>query len=280
MCIVGLMAACEIINPEESIPAYIHIEPFEVTTALTQGSTSSKITEAWLTVDGDFLGAYSLPADIPVLKEGEVELRIEAGIKDNGITATPEIYPFYMPYITQATLKPAESIDILPRAVYRNGIDFAMLEDFEQPPYFFTQDIDGNLNTRVTPSSEDVFEGSRSGKITLTPENNIIEVATDFARPFKEVNKDGIYVYLELNYKTDTQIAFGLIGNHSGNQLPEVFYQPILFPKEEWNKIYLNLSEVVFSLDAETYQVAILAQLPAEMEEAHIWLDNVKLIHF
>lgn len=275
-----MLTACDIINPEEQIPAYLHIEPFELNANATQGSGHSKITDVWLSVDGEFLGSYSLPADIPLLKEGNVEIELQAGIKDNGISALPEIYPFYTSYLTQVQLTPAQSVEVRPTVTYIDDINFAMLEDFEQAPHFFTQDIDGNLGTEITASNEEVFEGASSGRITLTASNTIIEVATDVTRAFKEVDKDGIYVYLELNYKTDVPIAFGLIGNFDGNQAPEILYEPILFPKQEWNKIYLNLSTVVFNLNAEAYQIAILAQLPDDKEEANIWLDNVKLIHF
>lgn len=280
MLLLVSLTACEVINPEEQLPSYIHIEPFEFSVNATQGSPSAKITEAWLSIDGEFLGAYSLPADVPILKSGTVEIQLEAGIKDNGISALPEIYPFYAPYITQVQLSAENPVEIRPSLEYKNGINFAMLENFEQLPHFFNQDLDGNDATKIVISSEEVFEGQSSGKIRLTPGNSIIEVATDLARAFKEVNKDGIYVYLELNYKTDAQIAFGLIGNFGNNQSPEIQYEPVLFPKGEWNKIYLNLSQIVFDLKAESYQIAILSQIPSELEEATIWLDNIKLIHF
>ena len=45
-----------------SIPAYIHIENifFEADTSLGQGSSSSAITDAWPSVDGQLLGANNL----------------------------------------------------------------------------------------------------------------------------------------------------------------------------------------------------------------------------
>ena len=276
----SLLTACELLNPEEPIPSYIYIESFELDTESFQGSSSEKITEAWLTVDEEFLGAYRLPISIPILKEGEVEIKLEAGIKDNGITATPEIYPFYAPYRTIVNLKPTETVEIRPRTTYLDGIDFAMVENFEQGFQFFTYDLDGNENTNIIASGAEIFEGGKSGRILLTPENPIIEVATDISRTFKDVTKDGIYVYLELNYKTEAEIAFGLLGTSEGITTPEKLYEPILFKKDEWNKVYINLTSMIFSLDADEYQVAILSQLPDGMEEARIWLDNIKLIHF
>ncbi|MEZ4984834.1 MAG: hypothetical protein R2795_07325 [Saprospiraceae bacterium] len=85
---------CDFINPEEGIPSYLFIEEFTLTTGPAQGSNSHKITEAWVFVDDIFLGVYDLPATVPVLETGSHTVRVEAGIRDNGLGDFPNIYPF------------------------------------------------------------------------------------------------------------------------------------------------------------------------------------------
>ncbi|MCB0638866.1 MAG: hypothetical protein KDC54_19695, partial [Lewinella sp.] len=52
-----LLPACDLINPEEPIPAYLYVAPFALNTAPNiEGSNSAKITEGWVFVNGEFLG--------------------------------------------------------------------------------------------------------------------------------------------------------------------------------------------------------------------------------
>lgn len=277
-----LIIACDLIDPEEPLPSYIYVTPFESqATNNQQGTTNHKITEAWLTVDGEFLGVYNLPAHIPILKEGVVDIFLEAGIKDNGISTLPEIYPFFNPFQATATLQPLATDTIRPIATYRNNIAFALIEDFESSEHVLTDEIDGDENTRVVLSTEDVFEGNQSGKIELTTSHSRISVASRFNERFRGIQEKGVQVYIELNYKTDIELGIGLIGHYDNiNQPSEALYEPILFPKETWNKVYLNLSEAAFVLGADEYQIAFIAALPNELDRGSIWLDNIKLIHF
>ena len=62
-----------------------------------QGSNFKAITDAWVYVDDGLIGAFELPATIPVLAEGKHKLEIRPGIKLNGISSTRAPYPFYQP---------------------------------------------------------------------------------------------------------------------------------------------------------------------------------------
>ena len=90
------------------IPAYIEIERFyynnqdENQKPYTQNYHSTKITDAWVTMDGQFLGAFELPCKIPILYEDNHSdshaFDIYPGIKVNGIAATRLKYPFYQKF--------------------------------------------------------------------------------------------------------------------------------------------------------------------------------------
>ena len=279
------LSSCDLINPEEEIPAYIYIEEFSFSTDIaSEGSASTKITEGWLSVGGDFLGAYSLPALVPVLAKGNQMITINPGIKDNGIISTPEIYPFYDPFVIEVELE-ANVIDtIRPNSGYLDNVQFAFVEDFERENHVFQDDLDGNEGTRIVLTDEEVFEGNFSGQIRLDRENAFIEVAT--LDRYRDLISNGAVVYLEVNYKSEVPVLFGLVGHEEGifNQ-GLTFYDPGFTAKDEWNKIFFNMTPLIFENNFPEYQFSIQTILPIEngdftMENANIWLDNIKLLHF
>src|ERR1039457_4232719 len=88
--------SCEKFSGDQTIPAYLKIDSIYITTKTeTQGSASHSITDAWVYVDDQFIGAYQMPARFPVLKEGKHKVEVFAGIKKDGIAATRTPYPFY-----------------------------------------------------------------------------------------------------------------------------------------------------------------------------------------
>ncbi|MEM1325127.1 MAG: hypothetical protein AAGI23_04185 [Bacteroidota bacterium] len=282
LCLTLQLASCELVNPEEAIPAYIQIDTIQfVNNSAARGTAQQKIVEAWVTVDDDFLGTYDLPATIPVLKSGAANVIVRPGIKDNGIGSLSEIYTFFRPFETSVTLSPTETAILQPSTSYISDINFAFVEDFESGVNWFTDDLDGDSVTVIQTTTEDVFEGNQSGVIRLTSANPIVEVATDFGRQFRDLQTKGVEVYLEMHYKTDVELAIGAIGHQEGVFTPEEkIYEPILFPKSDWNKVYLNLSQAVFTLQSVGFQITFLAGLDPGQESGDIYIDNIKLIHF
>ena len=84
------LASCDLINPEEEVPAYLYIDEFTLgpNPNINHGSLSSRITNAYVFVGGDVLGLVSLPALLPVTLTGEQEVIIDPMIRDNGVAAT------------------------------------------------------------------------------------------------------------------------------------------------------------------------------------------------
>lgn len=279
------LAACDIINPAEDVPAYLYVPDFTLTTnAITEGSASEKITDVWLSVDGGFLGAYTLPALIPVLELGGRDIALQAGIKDNGINSTPEIYPYYQDFRVNRTLSPGQVDTLRPAIRYRDDVQFAFIENFERNGQIF-QDVRRGSLDQIQIITTDVFEGSASGLITLDSANSVLEVAT--TERFSGLASRSPFVYLEVNYKSDVPVLFGLIGNRK-NGIPSqevIILDPGFVPKAEWNKIYFNLSYLINEINQEEYQVVFQAFIPIEngqfsRKQANVWLDNIKLLHF
>lgn len=281
-----LWGGCDLINPTEETPAYLYVTGYEMTTnALLEGTNSHKITDVWLSVDGNFLGVYTLPALIPVLESGEHVLTLDAGIKDNGINSTPEIYPFYQSYEVTVDLQPNETDTIRPTTQYRSATKFAMLEPFETTQHQFRDVRQPAGATGIQLSALDAFEGQTSALISLDTAKQFVEIAT--LNEYRDLLKTGGYVYLEVNYKSEVPVIFGVVGHLDSGGLgsSSTLYEPGFLPKEEWNKIYFNLTKMIFDGDFDSYQIIFQAFIPNEnnkptLNTAKVWLDNIKLVHF
>ena len=100
--LILIMSSCEKFSGDQTVPAYLSIDSIYLTTNYySQGTTSQRITDAWVTVDNVFIGAFELPAKFPVLKTGNHKVKIWPGIKKNGISATRISYEYYNPIETE-----------------------------------------------------------------------------------------------------------------------------------------------------------------------------------
>ncbi len=288
-CIYGfllaLLPACQPDPDMDDIPAYLYMEPFTLVTSPTQGSNATRITEAWLTVEGQFLGAYRLPGQAPILERGEREISLFAGIKDNGLAAVPEIYPFYTPFRTTISLQPNIVDTLRPVVSYDPDTRFAFIDDFERgAPLLGDLRIGTDIN-RLRPSDADVFEGRFSGRIYLDTLNPVVEIGT-LAR-YRGLTDRNPAVYLEVNYRSEVPVVWGVIGYQDGSPATDgtPIFEPGFLAREDWNKIYFNLSTLFVQGNFDEYQIALRASIPREnnvftLKQAEIWLDNIKLVHF
>jgi len=274
--LVGLsFPSCSKEKLEAQIPAYIAIDHFNLTTnTSTQGSASEKIVDAWVYVNDDLLGVYTLPAKIPVLAEGVRNLKIYAGIKENGIGSTRVRYLMYTPYDEQVNFVVGETITINPDITYQSSLQFPFLEDFENASLPFS--YHANSDTDLTKSAIDVFEGDFSGRVFLTPSMSFFEMQTT---TLTSLPTNGAPIALEFDYKCNETM---LVGIYAGTeQLSLVFINPTT----SWNKIYVNLTGIVSSRpNAGSYKVYFgildVPSLPFLTANPELYFDNMKIVHF
>lgn len=266
---------CDFINPEETIPSYIYINPFSFTCDPSQGFASEKILDGWVYANGQFIGAYELPATVPVLYSGATEIIVYPGIKENGISGTGIIYPFYTGYITTAELTEKETTTINPTCTYKPGAEtFIYLENFEIGNSFYA--INSEADMTVTYNPEEVFEGVRSGVATLTGEVDTLRVSTG-SLLFPTQDK---LLFLEIDYKCDISYNVWINCNTISGQTIASSVLTIT-AKEDWNKIYINLnSQLSFFSEYQpaSYNLEIRATKPEETDTASLFFDNLKII--
>ncbi|MEO1436489.1 MAG: hypothetical protein AAFV80_13200, partial [Bacteroidota bacterium] len=258
LILTGMLAgSCSLVDPDEEIPGYLHIEPWTLDAQGGQGTEQQRITDVWVAVDDQLVGAFFLPVTIPVLADGPTEVSLFPGIIENGITDTRDIYPFFnqMTFINDFT--PLQVDTINPLTTYRSNTQFVFVEDFEGSN-LFGQDIDGNANTLLSLTSQEVFEGSASGLFSLIGDDAVGVAATSLLFDLPTVNSP---IYLELHFKTDVQFTVGILGTFiDGTQqfLPKL----VLTPRDDWRKVYINIELEVQSLAARDYQIYFEAVKP------------------
>ncbi|MBC8464495.1 MAG: hypothetical protein H8D62_02335 [Bacteroidetes bacterium] len=272
--LVLLFASCDIINPAEDTPAFIYIEDFTIATTSSQGSHSSKITDAWVWVGSENQGVYPLPAHIPVLQSGTQTIFIEAGIKTNGISASRESYPFYTTHEQEIDLNPNETDTVRPDISYTvNEIPF--IEDFEKGNalHIFSDSINHSIDNEFTDTLENQM-GNYFGKIAIDGDAyEVFECGTDDLN--LPTDKP---VYLEMDYKCNTTMVVGLYANNNSQvEKNAIIY---LNPKTQWNKTYIFLSEYLVSYNnANSYKLFFGMIRDTSQTQSEMYLDNIKIVY-
>lgn len=275
LCLL-ILASCSEENLEPGVPAEVVIDNFDFSANFAvEGSARQKIKDVWVFVDGATIGVFELPVSVRILKSGIGELRLDPGIELNGIATTRVNNPFFEPFIIDDfTFKPDSSMMVIPQTSYRESTVFAWIEDFENPSVSLdTANLGGN--TAITRySGEQVFEGNFSGIINLDSIHNTFEAATFSSHALPS---NGSPVLLEMHYKNDYYFSVGII-EEGYTQIIKTEIM-VLYPSEEWNKIYINFTDQVRASSANTFKVFVRTYLQDTSLAAEIQIDNMKLLY-
>lgn len=274
-------------DEQEAVPSYIRIEPFVVDAG--GDAAWHKITDGWLYVNGEFLGAYTLPATVPVLAEGLSEVLVFPGVKENGIAGTPNIYPILTRYDRDHQLLPGQTVAVTPDARYDTGAKFPW--PIERGSFdagtasslvIENRDQDAGLDFELT--TDGAFSG-RSLLLQVDTAHRIMQVATELVSLPATFAKE---VWMELHYKNDLPFILYLIGKDDSNaEVPLPVYQFNKTDNFSWNKIYINLTESLITLqNSDQYRLFFQLSLQPDIQgnlpatEGKVYLDNIRLAHF
>lgn len=273
-------SSCEIINPDEEIPSYVRVENISLLTdTLTEGSSTNKISDVWLYVDDQPLGVYEMPVSIPVLEAGTHALQIRAGVIVNGIASTRVYYPFYAFYNDTVNLVPGSITTVSPVVHYYSGTVFSMNEPFNGPGYqiIATAGV-SDTNYYVVTDAANTFEGP-AGAAYLDASHPVFECESNDSLVLPINNP----VYMELNYKSNTEFTVGMYGiilqqHYDLNVLN-------IRPSSEWKKIYINLTPAITLFtnafgNAFGYKPYIRMTRNSDVGDAQLYFDNIKVVHF
>jgi hypothetical protein len=270
--------SCNIINPTEKIPAYISVDTFLLNTDVgIQGSNAAKITDAWIYVNDNLIGAFELPCKVPALFEGKCKISVGPGIKTNGIAATRTIYPFYKNYFTEVDLIPEGETKLSPLTVYFDSLTFAYKSNFDDAAGISLEATNrSDTSIQITYNQTEVFEGNGSLKAELTQDSAFLEFKQVDAVPLP---KQGEFVFLEMNYKCNGLLNVELYSNYPSSA-PHIDKVLTLLPSENWNKIYIDLTRYVSTqVNAINYTLYFSMIKLGGTESIKVYMDNLKIVH-
>ncbi len=275
-----LLAGCK--DEPEPIPAYLHIEPFTVNA--TGGADWQKITEGWVYVNNQLLGGFTLPATVPVLADGESQVLVFPGVKENGLTSTPAVYPFLERFEAEVVLTSGQTTNLQPATKYAPAAIFPW--SVERASFNTTsvnlEDRDGDSLSTFVLTTDGAFEG-RSVLLSVDTAHRINDVATELLLDLPVTQAQP--VRLEMNYKNDIPFELWVLGTQgNASELSLGVYQFV--PAENWNKIYFNLTTFLIALNQDKYRLLFRVNLPRDdkgniiQNTGTVLLDNLRIIHF
>ena len=295
------VSSCKKFEGSQTVPSYIRIESIEVdplTDYSVFGASTSKVTDAWVYVDDQLIGAYELPSTFPVLKKGPHKVAVYGGIKVDGRSSARDRYPFYQPVVYQnLNLVEDSTVNLHPVLRYYpigDGTNVGWIEDFE------------NANT-LLPESDSAIGISRvsggeawqsvnsywSGKVELPPDSLDFTIVTSEELNFHSSMEYGMYCMLEMDYNCNDTFFVGVkyYMDYQLNTMPLVKVTPTDKQHDQpqrWNKIYINIGPTINENSRCSYfQVYFTSNLNTIYdpeyhqisEPRYFYFDNLKLLY-
>ncbi|MDG1252572.1 MAG: hypothetical protein P8N56_02725 [Schleiferiaceae bacterium] len=292
MCVIIAFWNCDRAQIDE--PAFLHVESLALAPVSNAafGNTSSKVTTAWVEVNGQNLGAHHLPFNLPVLIDGEgpAEVRLYPGININGIASFRGIYPFYTDYSAQVNLQRGKTSQVPAGGPNVLAYDYSGLG--------------GNLIVENLENFESVGQRLVATSQSDTSWILVNDAALKFPAPMGESNvysgmaildtgitrfevhsleryvlpKLSANVYVELDYRCSQPLSIGVIAYRPGQiiQMPTA----TLNPSSTWNHAYINLiTEVSGVPDASDFRIYIGTIKAGNGKLDTVLVDNVRLVY-
>ena len=275
MVAIGAFAfgGCSVFDPAEEIPSYVRINSIslQINNSQVEGTASHKITDAWIYIDGDLIGAFEMPVSVPILAEGAHTILVLPGIKQNGLSSTRAIYPEYRGWSSTITLTRGQVVSVSPVVEYYPATNFMWICNFEPPGVNISDNYGPWPGRMQVITGASAFEGS-SGYVTLDSDTNEF-----YAQSSTSYSFNGAYdIYLEMNYKCNQSFVVGIYNTTNGNYVPWCDVQA----STEWNKIYIRLNDAVTTQPPNgIYHVYIAMKKDDAVSNPWLALDNLKLIN-
>lgn len=274
---INLLSSCVKNNPD---PSWLEVKEWNLldNISVTEGELTHNFTDAWVYVDDKIIGVFEVPFKIPLLLEGNVNIKIYPAVRNNGISATKKIYPFVEVYEINSTLVKNQVLTLIPVTKYKEFTQF-WIADFEDA----NDKIEDDINSQVqlfTNNDPTILEwGNYYGQVNLTTNDSLWIAYTemDLALP------KGEEVYLEIDYYNTNSVVTGVLAiSPSGvKNNPNIQLNAQDPATVKWKKIYIDLKEIVSSsTGAVNFRQSFQAILDEGDSEGTIIFDNIKVVHF
>ncbi len=271
-------ASCK--DEAEQIPAYLSLKPFEV--SAPGGVAWQEITDGWLYVNGQYLGAYTLPALIPVLAEGDSEVQLFPGVKENGIEDTPNIYPYLTKFTKNYNLVGGQTTEVQAITDYDPALTYAFgtgRGDFDGGSFISLENRDSDAVLDFELTTDGAFAG-KSVLMQIDTAHPVMDIATEKMENLPITGSPE--VWLEMHYKTDVPFFLYLLSGPE--QSGQFVYQ--FNTTDGWNKTYFNITGQVVNPQASEHRLFFRLSLPKDsagkytQNSGKVLVDNIRVVHF
>jgi hypothetical protein len=269
---------CTFFDRDDQALSFIRINEASLEPTANSGFPSHKITDAWVYVDQQLIGVFPIPSTVPVYtnESQDKDIMIGPGVKPNGLNSNSIEYPFYERLKINTKLKASDTLLANLKTRFSSISKFDIVEDFEVSNSF-TQELDGNLDTKVERVLDSSNGGRYVGRILLDSKNTDLEVAHNLE--FLGINNKQGKVFFELDYKSNELFFVGVI-LRQGTTFAKS-YQLGIAPSNTWNRIYVDLTELISKQTVEGYKIVLAAKVSnSTASNREILIDNIKLVHF
>lgn len=280
--LMGVVASCSKSGVE---PSYLQVTPPVATSIDSLGRVDYQQYSAfWYFSASQLIGVLDAPTlshqpSIASPYTGVQPISVVPGVRQDGVLSSHIIYPVLQPFSETKTLAVGQTQQITPVFKYKSGVRFLIYDDFENSSRDFGKDLDTDADSRLAFESAVARNGSTAAKIVVDTMHRVNKVGSNLAVPTDNVSQR-LY-FLELDYKaTNTFTVYVRSISQLGgvNEASKI----VLYPKDSWNKVYLNLTKIIRTYNATNLEIAIGATLDPEYNNTDkkgvILLDNMKLL--
>lgn len=268
--IISWHTGCNTINPAEKVPTYIHIDSFSFET-----KDLHDIRYAWVYYNNNPVGAFDLPATVPIITSGTGEVKVLPGIPINGRAERPLAYPFYKGYSYTLAESPGKTVKISPVTGYFDSVKKTIISEFESGITRFAKW--GGTATIVSASDPAlILDGNGSGMVTLpSPADSSI----DSTRNSFKVGYSAAFI--EFDYKSSVNCVLGMTATLGSVITTDIEYLGGVLPGDDkWQKFYLNITSFVNRYQGGDYYLFIKTTVPNGQTGGRLLIDNIKLVTF
>ena len=294
-CVALFSQACNIINPHEVTPTYVHIDSFHFVqnpaahlfSAYTGNPTSNlaptthAIGSVWVYYNENPIGIFDLPVTFPVMASGTQGLQLAPVIAVNGQNNMVNAYSYYALDTTTLVANPGHIVNYTPKTEFYGDVKVKTIANFEGTgDTNFALWRDGQV-MQLAKDDSLVCDGLASGEIILKAVGDSSVDSTKKTFPIP----DGP-AFIEFDYKSTIPFYVGLQANLSNKITSTPNFLTGVSPNSGagWQKFYLEVdgftAEAQSGISGVTYNLYIKAVLADGQTSGRLLIDNIQLVTY
>lgn len=261
----------------DGIPSYYYLHAPQLLNRDGSVDKVNGITEMYVFSQGKTLGVFDSLSHVPDLAEGQTDLSVFAGIKNNSLSQDRIKHPFLQVFDTSIWVGQNELCPISPVFEYAPSATVDVVRNFESGNTWI-ESTDQAGSVSVVTNNNLVIQGVRCGLFQLINNN----VSAEFIENNDIPISPGDNVFLELNYSCNNTFGIGVYSFEGAatERVPILFLTPTTSSAEEavWKKVYVDLGKIgVQRQNTQKFRIYIDYSVN-EMSQPKIYLDNIKVV--